>query len=161
MPVPIVMYQLVKHYDQAGVNAYLSYRFKGEMLSKAQQLRSDYSGARYYAPWLGRWMSCDPSTEDGFNLYAYVQNNPITYLDPDCKRSVKATFFGGLRALGGIVQLGAAVLFATPEGSNATNGWSVRIKVQNSGKKLNRYLNKIHMGILHRYFLKNNNRRNA
>ena len=34
--------QLVKHYDQAGINRYLSYSFKGELLAKAQQLRSDY-----------------------------------------------------------------------------------------------------------------------
>ena len=46
-----------------------------------------YYGARYYAPWLGRWMSCDPSTEDGMNLYVYVKNNPICYNDPDGKKS--------------------------------------------------------------------------
>lgn len=43
-----------------------------------------YYGARYYAPWLGRWMSPDPSgTVDGLNLYAFVGNNPITSRDRD------------------------------------------------------------------------------
>jgi RHS repeat-associated protein len=37
-----------------------------------------YHGARYYAPWLGRWASCDPEgVIDGSNLYAYARNNPI------------------------------------------------------------------------------------
>ncbi|THC93969.1 hypothetical protein EYZ11_006546 [Aspergillus tanneri] len=39
-------------------------------------------GARYYAPWLGRWTSADPlGTVDGPNLYAYVQNDPVALVD--------------------------------------------------------------------------------
>ena len=42
-----------------------------------------YHGARYYAPWLGRWTSCDPlGVEDGTNRYAYVRNNPSRLIDP-------------------------------------------------------------------------------
>lgn len=34
-----------------------------------------YHGARYYAPWLGRWTACDPSgTKDSLTAYAYVAN---------------------------------------------------------------------------------------
>lgn len=41
----------------------------------------DY-GARYYAPWLGRWISADPAGDvDGTNLYAFVGNAPLTYVD--------------------------------------------------------------------------------
>ena len=41
-----------------------------------------YYGARYYAPWLGRWISPDPAgTVDGLNLYAFVRGNPIRYID--------------------------------------------------------------------------------
>jgi RHS repeat-associated protein len=40
-------------------------------------------GARYYAPWLGRWTSPDPlGTADGDNVYAYVQNDPVNWVDP-------------------------------------------------------------------------------
>lgn len=40
-------------------------------------------GARYYAPWLGRWTSPDPlGTADGDNMYAYVQNDPVNWIDP-------------------------------------------------------------------------------
>ena len=41
------------------------------------------SGARYYAPWLARWTSCDPAgLTDGINVYSYVSNNPLSLSDP-------------------------------------------------------------------------------
>jgi len=41
-----------------------------------------YHGARYYAPWLGRWVSCDPSgLRDGVNVFAYVNDNPVNKID--------------------------------------------------------------------------------
>jgi RHS repeat-associated protein len=37
---------------------------------------------RSYSPTLGRWLSRDPIGESGgMNLYAYVENDPTTYLD--------------------------------------------------------------------------------
>lgn len=41
-----------------------------------------YYGARYYAPWLMRWISPDPGGDvDGLNLYAMVHGNPIRFTD--------------------------------------------------------------------------------
>ncbi|MHC8388072.1 RHS repeat-associated core domain-containing protein [Pseudomonas sp. MDT2-39-1] len=41
-----------------------------------------YYGARYYAPWLQRWVSADPAgSVDGLNLYSFVGNNPLRYVD--------------------------------------------------------------------------------
>ncbi|RON71299.1 RHS repeat-associated core domain-containing protein [Pseudomonas fluorescens] len=41
-----------------------------------------YYGARYYAPWLQRWVSADPAGDvDGLNLYGFVGNNPMRYVD--------------------------------------------------------------------------------
>lgn len=38
---------------------------------------------RDYDPALGRWLTCDPlGLADGPNLYAYVHNNPLIYIDP-------------------------------------------------------------------------------
>ncbi|MDZ7961970.1 MAG: SpvB/TcaC N-terminal domain-containing protein [Aulosira sp. DedQUE10] len=56
------------------------YRFTGRERDEESGL--NYHGARYYAPWLVRWISCDPAGMiDGINLYAYVHNNPIRLLD--------------------------------------------------------------------------------
>ncbi|MBC7139121.1 MAG: toxin [Defluviimonas sp.] len=39
-------------------------------------------GARYYAPWLGRWTAADPAgLVDGPNLYRYARNNPLRMTD--------------------------------------------------------------------------------
>ena len=40
-------------------------------------------GARYYASWLGRWVSADPARlKGGLNLFAYASANPIRLVDP-------------------------------------------------------------------------------
>src|SRR5512134_2188408 len=49
-----------------------------------------YMGARYYDPVIGRFISTDPSGFDeknlhSFNRYAYANNNPLKYSDPDGK----------------------------------------------------------------------------
>ena len=50
-----------------------------------------YYGARYYAPWLQRWVSADPAGDvDGLNLYVMVGNNPLTYIDPDGRAMTKS-----------------------------------------------------------------------
>jgi RHS repeat-associated protein len=42
-----------------------------------------YFGRRYYNPRSHRWTTADPIKFDGgANLYAYVENNPLTLLDP-------------------------------------------------------------------------------
>ena len=41
-----------------------------------------YYGYRYYNPSTGRWLSRDPIHEKGgFNLYAFVANNPVSEFD--------------------------------------------------------------------------------
>jgi RHS repeat-associated protein len=43
-----------------------------------------YHGARYYAPWLGRWTAADPAGIDyGLDLYVYCRNNPLMFSDPE------------------------------------------------------------------------------
>ena len=49
-----------------------------------------YYGARYYAPWLGRWANPDPAGNiDGLNRYKMVGNNPIAYTDPSGQKKNK------------------------------------------------------------------------
>jgi RHS repeat-associated protein len=57
------------------------YRYTGK--EKDEETGFYYHGARYYAPWLGRWTSADPiGLQAGMNLFAYVRGNPIRFNDP-------------------------------------------------------------------------------
>ncbi|MCP4605255.1 MAG: hypothetical protein GY847_32850 [Proteobacteria bacterium] len=57
------------------------YRYTGKERDDSTGLY--YYGARYYAPWLGRWLSADPAGPvDGLNLYVYVSGNPVRLNDP-------------------------------------------------------------------------------
>jgi RHS repeat-associated protein len=57
------------------------YRYTGKERDEESGLY--YHDARYYGPWLGRWMSADPAgLVDGANLYRYTHNNPIRFVDP-------------------------------------------------------------------------------
>lgn len=71
---------------QAGVSAddisLKRYRFCGK--ERDEETGFYYYGARYYPPWLGRWMQCDPAgTVDGLNPYAYTRDNPVRHIDPN------------------------------------------------------------------------------
>lgn len=56
------------------------YRYTGK--ERDEETGFTYHGARYYAPWLGRWTTNDPAgMVDGMNLYEYVKSNPIHLFD--------------------------------------------------------------------------------
>jgi RHS repeat-associated protein len=58
------------------------YRFAGKHRDEESSLYA--FGARYYAPWLGRWTSTDPAgTASGMNLFRYCANNPTGRADAD------------------------------------------------------------------------------
>ncbi|CAC9424519.1 hypothetical protein [uncultured Gammaproteobacteria bacterium] len=57
------------------------YRYTGKEGDDSSGL--SYYGARYLAPWLARWTSPDSAgAVNGLNLYVYVGNNPLKYIDP-------------------------------------------------------------------------------
>jgi RHS repeat-associated protein len=109
-PLPAQRYQLANHLgsaclelDQAG--ALISYeeyspygsptfqagRSSGEVSLKRYRYTGmerdgengfTYHGARYYAPWLGRWVSADPiGVKDELNLFNYCDSNPLNRTD--------------------------------------------------------------------------------
>jgi RHS repeat-associated protein len=60
------------------------YRYTG--MERDEESGLEYHSARYYLPWLGRWLSSDPSgLEDGVNLYAYARNRVIVGNDTNGK----------------------------------------------------------------------------
>ncbi|WP_085689504.1 MULTISPECIES: RHS repeat-associated core domain-containing protein [unclassified Pseudomonas] len=84
----------------------VDYRFIRYSGKEMDVTRLYYYGARYYANWLGRWVSADRAgTVDGLNLYAYVSNNPVSYVDPSGgakAESVIMLYSGFLSTLEGI-----------------------------------------------------------
>lgn len=62
------------------------YRYTGKERDEESGLY--YYGARYSAPWIGRWISCDPSgLVDGPNLYQFARSNPVRLSDPNGRQS--------------------------------------------------------------------------
>jgi RHS repeat-associated protein len=81
-----------EHYYPYGGTALIAGKDKAQVQQKCYRYtgkeRDDssglcYYGARYLAPWLARWISPDSAgAVDGLNLYVYVGNNPLKYIDP-------------------------------------------------------------------------------
>jgi RHS repeat-associated protein len=87
-----------------------------------------YFGARWYEPELGRFMSADPVLfqEDNifsFNRYAYANNNPLRYADPDGR---EVTLVGASLALPEVFGIFQEVIGREIEVSGFTAGvaWS-------------------------------------
>ncbi|MET0859027.1 MAG: RHS repeat-associated core domain-containing protein [Telluria sp.] len=57
-----------------------------------------YMQQRYYDPIAGRFLSVDPVTTDAnsgssFNRYAYANNSPYSYIDPDGRQAMSPGIF--------------------------------------------------------------------
>ena len=56
------------------------FKYAGEQLDK--EIEQYYLRARYYNPTIGRFTQEDVYRGDGLNLYTYVVNNPLLWIDP-------------------------------------------------------------------------------
>ncbi len=57
-------------------------RFRYTGKERDEESGFSYHGARYYASWLGRWTTADPSgIIDGTNLFTYARGNPVFFTD--------------------------------------------------------------------------------
>ena len=86
------------------------YRYLGR--ERDEETGLAYHGARYYAPWLGRWTSSDPAgLRDGVNTYTYVNGNPVNRIDLTGKFEIswKEALIG---AAATVVVIGAVALTA-------------------------------------------------
>ncbi|MFF4606443.1 SpvB/TcaC N-terminal domain-containing protein [Streptomyces sp. NPDC001339] len=85
-PYGSTSYQAVR----AGTETPKRYRFTGKERDTESGL--SYHGARYYAPWLGRWISSDPEgTADGPNGYEYARSSPTRFVDPTGRSNIPFT----------------------------------------------------------------------
>lgn len=71
--------------------------YTGHVLDAATGM--NYMQQRYYDPGIGRFLSVDPvsanpTNGNNFNRYAYANNNPYRFTDPDGRNAVTA--FGGV-----------------------------------------------------------------
>jgi RHS repeat-associated protein len=87
-----------------------------------------YMGARFYDPLAGRFVSPDPVGFDeanlhSFNRYAYANNNPYKYVDPDGASPVLLLRLFGGGAIGGVV--GAAADAASQYAAFGSVDWGM------------------------------------
>ena len=56
------------------------YRYTGK--ERDEETGFSYHGARYYAPWLGRWTAADPAELSvDLSMYVYCRGNPVVFHD--------------------------------------------------------------------------------
>jgi RHS repeat-associated protein len=59
-------------------------RYRYSAMERDEESGFSYHGARYYAPWLGKWISPDPLQDDypRWEPYSYAFDNPLRFNDP-------------------------------------------------------------------------------
>ncbi|MDH5771305.1 MAG: ParB N-terminal domain-containing protein, partial [Candidatus Bathyarchaeota archaeon] len=69
-------------YQAVRSNTETSKRYRYTGMERDEESGLSSHGVRYYATWLGKWISSDPlGLIDGVNLYRYSKSNPIMYRD--------------------------------------------------------------------------------
>ena len=92
-------------------------RFPGQYFDQESGL--DYNFHRFYDPETGRYVSADPiGLAGGMNLYAYVENDPVNWIDPWGLRFAESWGAGGAAIGGTIVAGGSLVVDAATGGLN-------------------------------------------
>ena len=86
-----------------------------------------YMGARYYDPVIGRFMGIDPvgfqeANIHSFNRYAYANNNPYKFVDPDGRIPVPVIVYAAVRASMWVAQRQAGLAAAATVGAEIATG---------------------------------------
>ena len=103
-----------------------SYRYTGK--ERDDETGLYYHGARYYVPWLARWLSCDP--KDSENCYRYGRNNPIFWFDPSggddkpwYKRAASAVASGASSVWSDAVEGSQVITQGISRGAEVAGNW--------------------------------------
>jgi RHS repeat-associated protein len=71
-------------YGETSFGSFARKRYRYSAKERDEDSGLYYHGARYYAPWLGRWLSADPAGfVDSFCLYEYAKSSPANFVDPE------------------------------------------------------------------------------
>ena len=75
-------------YGETGFGSFAKKRYRFTGMERDEESGLSYHSARYYAPLLARWVSCDPAfassiSNGGETLYSYVGNRPLISVDFD------------------------------------------------------------------------------
>jgi RHS repeat-associated protein len=96
------------------------YRFTG--MERDEESGLNYHGARYYAQWLARWVSCDPVRVDSngqpvLNRYLGLGLNPIKFVDPQGKSPEKPPtgIWARIKARGNEIIAAGRLLYDDPD----------------------------------------------
>jgi RHS repeat-associated protein len=70
-------------------------RFRYTAKERDEETGLYYHGARYYAPWIARWLNADPAgLHGGINLYTYCRGSPVSRCDPNGMQDETTTAVG-------------------------------------------------------------------
>jgi RHS repeat-associated protein len=73
-------------YGETSFGSFARKRYRYTSKERDEESKLYYHGARYYAPWIGRWTATDPlglssAKLPDVSLYAYAANSPLAEVD--------------------------------------------------------------------------------
>lgn len=115
------------------------YRYTGKERDEESGLY--YHGARYYAPWLGRWTTCDPNPTISHTApYSFVTDNPVRFFDPDGEAECDTSTVDPQKLAPSNAQLNALV---NDRIATARNAVGIRTGVPPTRKQLEKLVEKV------------------
>jgi RHS repeat-associated protein len=113
------------------------YRYTG--MERDEESGLSYHKSRYYAVWLGRWLSCDPEgLVDGTDVYRFVWSNPIRLVDrggtASVEDSVKALIANEFKLAGVSFSTEVWIRVTMPDGSSVIGRPDIVFVDPQSGK---------------------------
>lgn len=80
-------------YGETSFGSFGKKRYRFTSKERDEESGLYYHGARYYSPWLARWVTCDwiIGQNASSNLYLYVNDKPVVAIDPSGMEKIVVT----------------------------------------------------------------------